>query len=57
MENIPIYVTRKNAHGETGTISVGPRLFLILAALVGLNALGWLVYALIALVLAFVNLV
>lgn len=43
---IPIYVTRKTAHGETGSLSVSPAMYAIIMVLGVLNLVGWLAYAL-----------
>ncbi len=46
MRNIPIYVTRKNASGETGEFSLAPWPFLITCAMVWFNVMGWSAYGL-----------
>lgn len=47
---IPLYVTRKDADGETGTWSVSFWVPALAFALTWLNVVGWAVYGLVELI-------
>lgn len=50
MNEMPIYVTRQNADGLTGTVSLGPAYVLLLTITVYFNLLGWSIYGLVLLI-------
>lgn len=47
---IPVYVTRTDADGETGTLSMSIWMQLVVLLLAWLNAVGWSIYGLVELV-------
>lgn len=56
LPNLPIYVTRKTAAGNTGDYSLSPGLALTLMLLILANIAGWSIYGLVVLVTKVVSL-
>ncbi len=50
MSNIPVYVTRPPAAGQTGNFSLSPGLAVTVFFLIRLNVVGWSIFGLVALV-------
>lgn len=57
LPNLPVYVTRKTAAGQTGDFSLSPGLAVTIFLLIVLNVLGWSIFGLVALAFEAANLV
>lgn len=57
MSNLPVYVTRKTAAGQTGDFSLSPGLAVSVFLLILLNVVGWSIFGLVALVVKAVEFV